>query len=178
MMTAVMVDSNVLLDLMTEDARWLSRSAEAVENAAGRFRLVINPIICAEVSIRYSRIEDLEAALPKAMLDREAIPYEAAFLAGTCFLVYRQRGNKAITASGLFYRHPRVGCWVSAGDPRYCALSQLLSEAVVDRLTEPAYRLAGFVRARSPSRRHERLRDRPERRSIPMNGSVKARSRR
>ena len=93
MMTAVMVDSNVLLDLMTEDTRWLSWSAEAVEKAADRFRLVINPVIYAEVSIRYSRIEDLEAALPKAMLDREAIPYEAAFLAGKCFLAYRQRGG-------------------------------------------------------------------------------------
>jgi len=93
MMTAVLVDSNVLLDLMTEDTRWLSWSAEAVESAADRFRLLINPIIYAEVSMRYSRIEDLEAALPKAMLDREAIPYEAAFLAGKCFLVYRQRGG-------------------------------------------------------------------------------------
>jgi len=43
MMTAVMVDSNVLLDLMTEDRRWLSWSAEAVEEAADRFRLVIKP---------------------------------------------------------------------------------------------------------------------------------------
>ena len=94
MMTAVMAKSNVLLNLMTEDRRWLSWSAEAVEKAADRFRLVINPIIYAEVSIRYSRIEDLEAALPKAMLDREAIPYEAAFLAGKCFLAYRQRGGR------------------------------------------------------------------------------------
>jgi predicted nucleic acid-binding protein len=93
MMTAVLVDSNVLLDLMTEDTRWLSWSAEAVEKAADRFRLVINPIIYAEVSVRYSRIEDLEAALPKAMLEREAIPYEAAFLAGKCHLAYRQRGG-------------------------------------------------------------------------------------
>ena len=93
MMAAVMVDSNVLLDLMTEDARWYSWSAEGVERAADRFRLVINPVNYAEVSIRYSRIEDLEAALPKAMLDREAIPYQAAFLAGKCFLAYRQRGG-------------------------------------------------------------------------------------
>jgi len=92
-MTAVLVDSNVLLDLMTEDMRWLSWSAEAVEKAADRFRLVINPIIYAEVSIRYSRIEDLEAALPRTLLDREAIPYEAAFLAGKCFLAYRQQGG-------------------------------------------------------------------------------------
>jgi len=92
-MTVIMIDSNVLLDLMTEDMRWLSWSAEAVEKAADRFRLVINPIIYAEVSIRYSRIEDLEAALPRTLLDREAIPYEAAFLAGKCFLAYRQQGG-------------------------------------------------------------------------------------
>ena len=91
MTTAILIDSNVLLDLMTEDARWFSWSANEVEKAADRFRLVINPVIYGEVSIRYSRIEDLEAALPRTMLDREAIPDEAAFLAGKCFLDYRQR---------------------------------------------------------------------------------------
>src|SRR5271166_6683183 len=92
-MTAVLIDANVLLDVMTEDARWLAWSAQAIEQAADRNRLVINSIIYAEVSIRYSRIEELGAALPKTMLDREAIPYEAAFLAGKAFIAYRQRGG-------------------------------------------------------------------------------------
>ncbi|HEY2048833.1 MAG TPA: PIN domain-containing protein [Caulobacteraceae bacterium] len=92
-MTAVLIDANVLLDLMTEDGRWFAWSAQALERAADRHRLVINPIIYAEVSIRYSRIEDLDAALPKTMLEREAIPYEAAFLAGKAFLAYRRRGG-------------------------------------------------------------------------------------
>ena len=92
-MTAVLIDSNVLIDLMTEDAQWFAWSAEAARTAADRFRLVINPIIYAEVSIRYSNIEDLEAALPKGMLDREEIPYEAAFLAGKSFVAYRRRGG-------------------------------------------------------------------------------------
>ena len=92
-MTAVLIDANVLLDVMTQDARWLAWSAEALERAADRHRLVINPVIYAEVSIRYSRIEELDAALPKAMFDREAIPYEAAFLAGKSFLAYRRRGG-------------------------------------------------------------------------------------
>jgi predicted nucleic acid-binding protein len=92
-MTAILIDSNVLLDLMTEDQRWFSWSAAAMESAADSSRLVINAIIYAEVSIRYSRIEDLEAALPKGMVDREAIPYEAAFLAGKSFLAYRRRGG-------------------------------------------------------------------------------------
>ncbi len=90
-MTAVLIDSNILLDLMTEDPHWFTWSAGAVEKAADRFRLVINAIIYAEVSIRYSRIEDLESALPKSMLTRENIPYEAAFLAGKSFLQYRRR---------------------------------------------------------------------------------------
>ena len=92
-MTAVLIDANILLDVMTEDARWLPWSAEAIERAADRDRLVINPIIFAEVSIRYSRIEKLDAALPKTMFDREAIPYEAAFLAAKSFLAYRRRGG-------------------------------------------------------------------------------------
>ncbi len=92
-MTAVLVDANVLLDVMTEDARWLAWSAEAIERAADRYRLVINPVIYAEASIRFSRIEDLDAALPKAMFDREPIPYEAAFLAGKAFFAYRRRGG-------------------------------------------------------------------------------------
>jgi predicted nucleic acid-binding protein len=92
-MTAVLIDANVLLDIMTEDVSWFAWSAQAIERAADRYRLVINPVIYAEVSIRYSRIEELDVALPKAMFDREAIPYEAVFLAGKSFLTYRRRGG-------------------------------------------------------------------------------------
>jgi len=92
-MTAVLIDSNILLDVMTDDPRWFSWSAESLERAANNFRLVINPIIYAEVSIRYSKIEELNDALPKTMFHREAIPYEAAFLAGESFASYRRRGG-------------------------------------------------------------------------------------
>ncbi len=92
-MSAVLVDANVLLDVMTQDAQWSGWSAKALMHAADRHRLVINPVIYAEVSIRYSRIEDLDAALPRTMFDREPLPYEAAFLAGKAFLAYRRRGG-------------------------------------------------------------------------------------
>jgi hypothetical protein len=78
-MSAVLVDANVLLDVMTENTDWTGWSAEALARAADRYRLVINPIIYAEVSIRYSHVEELEAALPKTLFDREEIPYEATF---------------------------------------------------------------------------------------------------
>jgi hypothetical protein len=92
-MSAVLVDSNVLLDVMTEDPQWFSWSAKTLANAAETIRLVINPVIYAEISIRYSRIEDLDDALPRTLVEREALPYEAAFLAGKAFLVYRKRSG-------------------------------------------------------------------------------------
>jgi predicted nucleic acid-binding protein len=54
--------------------------------------VVINPIVYAEVSVRFDRIEDLEDALP-AEIEREALPWEAAFLAGKCFVSYRRSGG-------------------------------------------------------------------------------------
>jgi predicted nucleic acid-binding protein len=91
--SAVLVDSNVLLDIMTEDPQWFSWSAGALARAAETMRLVINPIIYAEVSIRYSRIEDLNDALPQTFVEREPLPYEAAFLAGKAFLIYRKHSG-------------------------------------------------------------------------------------
>ena len=102
-MSAVLIDSNVLLDLMTEDPRWFSWSAAALEAAANSFRLVINAIVYAEVSVRHSRIEDLEAALPKGMIEREPLPYEAGFLAGKAFLAYRRRGGPRRSAPPDFF---------------------------------------------------------------------------
>jgi predicted nucleic acid-binding protein len=91
--STVLVDSNVLLDIMTEDPQWFSWSADALARAAETMRLVINPIIYAEVSIRYSRIEDLNDALPLTFVEREPLPYEAAFLAGKAFLIYRKHSG-------------------------------------------------------------------------------------
>jgi predicted nucleic acid-binding protein len=98
-----LVDSNVLLDVLTEDAAWSAWSADALAAAADAGPLVINPIIYAEVSVRFSRIEDLEAALPTADYQRAALPWEAAFLAGKAFLTYRRRGgSRPSTLPDLF----------------------------------------------------------------------------
>lgn len=93
MMVAVLVDSNVLLDVLTDDAAWFGWSAGALARAGNSGRLVINPIIYGEVSIRFNSIEDLEAALPRDVLEKEPIPFEAAFLAGKAFARYRKSGG-------------------------------------------------------------------------------------
>ena len=81
--------------ISTNDEQWFDWSATALERAGDESTLVINPIIYAEVSIAYKRIEDLELALPPGIFRREALPYEAAFLAGKAFLKYRHRGGRS-----------------------------------------------------------------------------------
>lgn len=88
-----LVDSNVLLDVLTGDPRWSGWSGEALAEQAEREVLAINPIIYAEVSIGFVRIEELEDAVPASTFHRLALPWEAAFLAGKCFLAYRKRGG-------------------------------------------------------------------------------------
>lgn len=93
-MRGVLVDSNVLLDVMTEDRRWAGWSSSALARAAEIAPLILNAVIYAEISVRFNRIEDLDAALPAAMFEREEIPFEAAFLAGKAFLAYRRKGGR------------------------------------------------------------------------------------
>jgi predicted nucleic acid-binding protein len=88
-----LVDSNVLLDVITGDPRWAEWSGDALAGAADDGAVVINPVIYAEVSVRFSRIEELDAKLPPDDFVRAPIPWAAAFLAGKCFRDYRRRGG-------------------------------------------------------------------------------------
>jgi predicted nucleic acid-binding protein len=92
-MNAVLVNSNVILDIFTEDPKWSAWSSATLAEAAETARLIINPIIYAEVSIHFLRVEELDIALPRDRFEREPIPFAAAFLAGKVFLEYRRRGG-------------------------------------------------------------------------------------
>jgi len=99
----VLVDSNIILDIATNDARWSEWSGCALAECADHTVLVINPIVYAEVSIGFTTIEALNAALPSASYTREPLPWEAGFLAGKCFLAYRRRGGLHNTPLPDFY---------------------------------------------------------------------------
>lgn len=87
------VDTNVLLDLVTDDPRHADWSLAELEAAALRGPLVVNAIVYAELSVRYARIEHVDAFVARAGLRREAIPAEALFLAGKAFTSYRRAGG-------------------------------------------------------------------------------------
>lgn len=101
-MATVLVDANVLLDILVPDPAWEEWSSTALAEAAESSLLAINPIIFAEVSVGFDRIEDLDAALSEEFV-REALPWDAAFLAGKAFLAYRRQKGARLTPLPDFY---------------------------------------------------------------------------
>ena len=98
-----LVDSDVILDVTTDDADWGDWSAAMLTQAAHEGRLVINPLIYAEVSCGFDRVEYLDEALPSDYFVREPLPWAAGFLAGKAFLRYRQRGGRRPAPLPDFY---------------------------------------------------------------------------
>ena len=96
-----LVDTNILLDVITEDPKWHGWSASALRDAAEQSVLAINPIIFAEVSMKFDRIEDADRALVD--FERRPLTYEAGFLAGKAFLAYRRRGGTKRSPIPDFY---------------------------------------------------------------------------
>lgn len=99
----MLVDSNVLLDVLMGDPVWSDWSADALKRHGSESDLVINPVIYAEVSVRYARVEDVEDALSTGEFRRDPLPWEAAFLAGKSYLAYRRRGGERRSPLPDFY---------------------------------------------------------------------------
>jgi len=88
-----LVDTNVLLDLVTNDPDWADWSLARLEEAALAGPVAITDAVYAEVSVRYARMEDLDAMLEGARIDLVATPRAALFLAGKAFVRYRREGG-------------------------------------------------------------------------------------
>jgi predicted nucleic acid-binding protein len=98
-----LVDSNVLLDVLTADPEWSEWSAQRIAEARDAGRLAISPIVYAEVSTGFDAIEDLDDALPTGDFEREPLPDDAGFLAAKAFVAYRERGGKRRSPLPDFY---------------------------------------------------------------------------
>jgi len=89
----VLVDSNVILDVIEDDEVWAEWSQGQMDAIAMREDLTINPVIYAELSLAFARIEELEAFVASAEFRLLETPREALFLAGKAFLAYRKQGG-------------------------------------------------------------------------------------
>ncbi len=89
----IMVDTNVLVDLAISNSAWHGWSSGQVLSAFKRGPVVINPIIYAEFSVRYSSVDQVDELLPQSEFRRENLPWAAAFAAAAAFKIYRQSGG-------------------------------------------------------------------------------------
>lgn len=105
-MIKILVDSNVLIDIFSDNSTWFEWSHQQIAwfiDQPDTYQLVINPIIYAEISVGIESIEKLDLLLPQKYYIREALPYEAAFLAGEAFLQYRRSGGTRRSPLPDFY---------------------------------------------------------------------------
>jgi predicted nucleic acid-binding protein len=101
--TRFLVDTNVILDVVTRDPTWFAWSADTLARCADEGALAINPIIYAELAVGFERVEDLDAALAAPQWERLPLPWEAGFLAGRCFGRYRRAGGARARPLPDFY---------------------------------------------------------------------------
>ena len=98
-----LVDTCVLIDVLTDNPTWADWSATALADARDSGELAINPIVYAEVSAAFDTIEALNDALPARDFVRHPLPYEAGFLASRAFVTYRRRGGARRSPLPDFY---------------------------------------------------------------------------
>jgi predicted nucleic acid-binding protein len=103
MTTSILVDSNVLLDVMTLSANWFDWSRATLKTAIEHSRVIINPIVYAEISTRFLDSRELDSQPFMSFLGREDIPWEAAFLAGRAHVQYRRLGGSRTTTLPDFF---------------------------------------------------------------------------
>ena len=99
----VLVDTNVLLDVLTGDPQWATWSERMLAEALNGGSVAINPIVYAEVSVGFERIEDVDDLLPARFFRREDLPYPAGFLAGKAYERYRRGGGTRRSPLADFY---------------------------------------------------------------------------
>jgi predicted nucleic acid-binding protein len=92
-MTSILIDTNVLLDIVESRPQWMEWSSRQVANARKDGRVVLNAVVFAEASTPYEDQARFEAAIEKAGLVKEDVPWTAAFIAGKAHLAYRTRGG-------------------------------------------------------------------------------------
>mgnify|MGYP001158998622 CR=1 FL=1 len=90
----LLVDTNVLVDVLEDDSQWADWSIGQLRAQSQIHPLLINPIIYAELSLTFSRVEALDQTLQSMELTLRELPRPALFLAGKAFAHYRRKGGK------------------------------------------------------------------------------------
>ncbi len=89
----ILVDTNILIDILSKDPLWEAPSATALQLATARDTVAVTDVVYAELAPNYPSPEELDAALEQLRLKTATPPRQALFLAGHAFKRYRRRGG-------------------------------------------------------------------------------------
>jgi predicted nucleic acid-binding protein len=120
-MEPVLIDSNILIDIFSDNREWFQWSRDQLTLLSQQTQLFINPIIYTEISIGFEKIDELENCLDLIPVKNREIPKEALFLAGKAFLKYRRSDGVKSAPLPDFYigAHAAVEGWsVITRDPK------------------------------------------------------------
>lgn len=99
----LLIDTNVLVDVLANDLEWADWSIAQLRSQSKIHRLIINPVIYAELSLTFSTVEALDQTIQDLGLQLVELPRPALFLAGKAFARYRkQGGTKSNVLSDFF----------------------------------------------------------------------------
>jgi predicted nucleic acid-binding protein len=110
-----LIDSNVLIDIWTQDPKWLSWSTQEFSNCLARGEVAINPVIYSELSLGFATELDLEAAVKTACLTKLPLPFSASFASGRAFQSYRKRGVSSFHDSAVHQVASTGAIWSVSG---------------------------------------------------------------
>ncbi len=99
----LLVDTNILVDVLQDDPQWASWSIGQLRAQASIHQLVVNPIICAEISLSFSTLEGLDSAVSTLALELREIPRPALFLAAKACAQYRKSGGSKLQVLPDFF---------------------------------------------------------------------------
>jgi predicted nucleic acid-binding protein len=108
-----LIDTNILVDILTSDPVWLRWSADQLDRRRNSGSLYINGIGYAEIAVRIEVEADLQAALADLGIQLERTPISALFMAGQAFRRYRLAGGPrtAILPDFFIGAHAQVARW-------------------------------------------------------------------
>jgi predicted nucleic acid-binding protein len=99
----LLVDTNVLVDVLENDPDWSTWSLQQLRAQSRVHRLIINPVIYAELSLAFTSFEALDQAVEGLQLALEETPRSALFLAGKAFVRYRREGGAKTNVLADFF---------------------------------------------------------------------------
>ena len=117
----LIVDTNVLVDVLQDDAQWAEWSASQLRAQSAVHELVINPVIYAELSLMFEAPGALDEAIDRMELRFQELPRASLFLAGKAFVRYRRDGGSKHNVLADFFigAHAAVQrCSILTRDPR------------------------------------------------------------